>query len=147
MSQDKRIQAEKSNAGNRPKDKPFRQRIEKDFGFGRELRLVTAAQFRQVFQKNDRSADRYWTILYRTNEVGVARLGMAVAKKRAKRAVDRNRLKRIIRESFRCQRKLPGVDIVVLPRDPSVKASSAELSKSLNEHWLRIAKKCAQHYA
>ncbi len=145
MSQDKRIQAEKSDADNRSKEKPVRQTIEKEFGFGRDRRLVTEAQFRQVFQKNDRSADRYWTILYRFNEAGIARLGMAVAKKRAKRAVDRNRLKRIIRESFRCQQGLPGVDIVVLPRDPSVKASSAELSKSLNEHWLRITKKCAQH--
>lgn len=111
--------------------------------FGRELRLTTPAQFRQVFEKNSRSTDRYWTILYRSNVSGVARLGMAVAKKRAKRAVDRNRLKRIIRESFRCQQIVPGVDIVVLPRDSSVSANNADLRKSLDEHWLRIARKCA----
>lgn len=68
---------------------------------------------------------------------------MAVAKKRAKRAVDRNRLKRVIRESFRNQNMLIGVDIVVLPRDASVTASNDQLRASLEKQWLRIAKKCA----
>lgn len=85
--------------------------------------------------------------MYRVNDLEIARLGMAVAKKRAKRAVDRNRLKRIIRESFRCQQILFGVDIVVLPRDASVKAHNEDLCKSLDEQWTRIAQQCAKHYA
>ena len=115
--------------------------------FGRERRLTTPAQFKQVFQKNSRSADRYLTVLFRLNDLGHARLGMAVAKKRAKRAVDRNRLKRTIRESFRCQQILSGVDIVVLPREACVAADNAELRKSLDKHWSRIAEKCAKLYA
>lgn len=115
--------------------------------FGRERRLVSPYQFRQVFEKNNRTADRYWTLLFRANDLDLARLGMAVAKKRAKRAVDRNRLKRIIRESFRCQQILFGVDIVVLPRDASVKAANADLCKSLDEQWKRIARQCAKPYA
>lgn len=118
-----------------------------DCSFGRERRLVSPSQFKAVFQKNTRTADRYWTLLYRANDLELARLGMAVAKKRAKRAVDRNRLKRIIRESFRCQQNLYGVDIVVLPRDASVKASNADLRKSLEQQWSRIARQCAKHYA
>ncbi|OED39281.1 ribonuclease P protein component [Chromatiales bacterium (ex Bugula neritina AB1)] len=112
--------------------------------FNRERKLVSASQFRLVFQKNDKSSDRYWTILFRRNEEGYARLGMAVAKKRAKRAVDRNRLKRTIRESFRGQDKLPGIDIVVLPRDSSVNATSEQLRKSLDQQWSRIIKICAR---
>lgn len=118
-----------------------------DCSFRRECRLVSPYQYRQVFEKNNRAADRYWTILYRSNDIEIPRLGMAVAKKRAKRAVDRNRLKRLIRESFRCQKILFGVDIVVLPRDASVKASNADLCKSLDEQWKRIARQCAKQCA
>ena len=115
--------------------------------FCRARRLTIPAQFKLVFQKNTRSADRYWTVLFRPNELGHPRLGMAVAKKKAKRAVDRNRLKRTVRESFRCQQKLSGVDIVVLPREACVLANNTELRNSLDKHWSRIAEKCAKHYA
>lgn len=44
-----------------------------------------------------------------------ARLGIVVAKKNIKLAVDRNRLKRLVRESFRKQQLgLLGLDIVVI---------------------------------
>lgn len=43
-----------------------------------------------------------------------ARLGVVVGKKLLKRAVDRNRVKRIVREQFRCRRAgLPAYDLVV----------------------------------
>lgn len=116
-------------------------------GFGRECRLTSPAEFRQVFQKNNRTADRYYSMLYRSNEIGIARLGMAVAKKRVKLAVDRNRLKRLIRESFRQQHALKGVDIVVLPREASATASNADLLNSLEKQWSQIAKKCAKPFA
>jgi len=111
--------------------------------FVRKSRLTHPAQYRQVFEKNYRSSDRYWTLLFRINNLDFPRLGLAVAKKRAKKAVDRNRLKRVIRESFRNQQVLPGVDIVVLPRTESVAASNVELRQSLEKQWSRIAKKCA----
>ncbi len=57
-----------------------------------------------------------------------ARLGLAIAKKRAKRAVDRNRLKRVAREAFRHRREeLSGLAIVVMNRDPAAAAGTAEL--------------------
>ena len=97
--------------------------------FTRRQRLVDAAQFKRVFRSNDRVGDHYWTVLYRANELDVARLGMAVAKKRVKRAVDRNRLKRLVRESFRYA-DLPCVDIVVMPRNSTAEASSGVLRNS-----------------
>ena len=43
-----------------------------------------------------------------------ARLGLVVGKKLLKHAVDRNRLKRIVREQFRLRRaNLPNMDLVV----------------------------------
>jgi len=111
--------------------------------FKRSQRLVEAAQFRRVFESNDKLVDRYWTILYRENGGEYARLGMAVSKKRARRSVDRSRLKRLVRESFRL-RELPGVDIVVMPRDITVKTSSQDLLSSLNRQWSRIAERCTR---
>lgn len=111
--------------------------------FTRQHKLVDAAQYRRVFESNDRVGDRYWTILYRENHVDFARLGLAVAKKRVRRAVDRNRLKRLVRESFR-HGDLPGVDIVVMPRDGTAKASSRDLRSSLNKQWSRIVERCAR---
>lgn len=61
-----------------------------------------------------------------------SRLGLAIAKKRAKRAVDRNRLKRIVRETFRHSKaQLVGTDIVVMNRDHTHRASNIELRESL----------------
>ena len=110
-----------------------------DTCFPRTSRLTSAAQYHRVFQKNQRTADRHWTILYRENQGQNARLGMAVSKKCAKRAVDRNRLKRLARESFRQHKQsLAGFDIVLLARHASVSASNEVLNYSLAKHWSRI---------
>ena len=137
-----------------------------DSRFSRDARLVNGYQYSRVFEKNSRSADRYFTILSRSssdhqfrdqksgannNEGSVevstsnqpipARLGMAVAKKCAKRAVDRNRLKRLARESFRQHKhSLAGFDIVLLARHASVTASNKTLLESLEMHWSRVIK-------
>lgn len=115
---------------------------DKQNGFARSARLLTPAQYKRVFDKNHRSSDRYWTLLFRENGTTQPRLGMAVAKKKLKRALDRNRVKRIIRESFRCEASLSGVDVVVLPRETCRNATNAELRASLHKHWSRIAIKC-----
>ena len=47
----------------------------------------------------------------------LARLGIVVSRRTARRAVDRNRLKRLVRETFRRQqRELSGFDVLVRPR-------------------------------
>ena len=73
-------------------------------------------------------------------EAGVgARVGMAIAKKRARRAVDRNRLKRHVRETFRNARsQLGNIDVVVMNRDSAATASPEELRRSLAKLWSQI---------
>ena len=69
----------------------------------------------------------------RPNELGHARLGMVVAKRLFKRAVDRNRMRRVIRETFRLYSpQLAAVDIVVrVHAIPVETEAAAELSALL----------------
>ena len=64
---------------------------------------------------------------------------MAVSKKNVRRAVDRNLLKRIIRESFRMRKDdMAGVDVVVLSRRGVPVDKKRLLRDSLEGHWKRL---------
>lgn len=110
--------------------------------FSRDSRLLAAADYDGVFRNSRRSADRLFTVLYCANGLGYPRLGLAIAKKRVRRAVDRNRLKRLIRESFRAARaNLADFDIVVLARDDAATADNAIVRTSLERHWNSLIKR------
>ena len=85
-----------------------------DERFGPERRLLLRREFDAVFKDPQLRLRRgpLWGAV-RPNDSGMARLGLIVGKKVLRRAVDRNRAKRLIRESFRRQRRLPAVDIIV----------------------------------
>src|SRR6056297_1670557 len=70
---------------------------------------------------------------------GRARLGLAIAKRVARRAVDRNRIRRIARETFRRRRhSMRPVDFVVLAKPPAAEADSRTLKLALEQLWLRF---------
>jgi ribonuclease P protein component len=102
--------------------------------------LHAAAEFGRVFAEPARSADRFFTVLARPSGRAVARLGLTVSRRAAKRAVDRNKLKRLARESFRHQRAPPPWDFVVLARPGADRAARRELRASLDGHFERLAK-------
>jgi ribonuclease P protein component len=111
------------------------------FAFGKRQRLLNGTEFKRVFSKAERSSDRYFTVLMRTSGKAQARLGLAIAKKQVRRAVDRNRIKRIVRESFRHhQQELAAMDIVVLARRDTAAADNATLFNSLKRHWKRLTR-------
>ena len=66
-----------------------------------DARLVNKADFDRVFADNQRARTDYVLVMVRPNQVGYPRLGMVIAKRLLVRAVDRNRVKRCVRESFR----------------------------------------------
>lgn len=83
-------------------------------------------------------------LVVRPNTESVARLGLAIAAKTIGNAVHRNRIKRLIRESFRHhQHQLPAVDIVVNARAAAREAEAPKLVASLEQHWRRIVSTCA----
>ena len=120
---------------------PSRTLLRRPAGFSRLKRLSSAAQFGQVFAQPKRSSDRYFTVLSRRNEISTARLGLAVSRRVARLAVDRNRLKRLAREVFRCQQNLPPLDFVVMANKAAPAAENSVLRDSLQRHFDGISKR------
>lgn len=112
--------------------------------FTRCRRLLKPDDYSRVFKAGYRSADNLFLVLALPNRMSYARLGLAVSKKNCRRAVDRNRVKRVIRESFRHQQDLlQGLDIVVVSRSGVLQADNLRCFESLRQHWQRVAETCA----
>ncbi|RUO81027.1 ribonuclease P protein component [Idiomarina tyrosinivorans] len=115
--------------------------------YSRELRLLTPAHFQAVFQKPPvKAVTAELTMLATPNGLEHARIGVTISKKRAKRAVDRNRIKRQIRETFRLkQYKIPAFDIVVIAKQGITSLENPELRERLNYLWRKLSKRCEQY--
>ncbi len=66
------------------------------------------------------------------------------SKKNLKLAVQRNRVKRRVRETFRHEQNFPALDIVVLGRRGLVELDNQTLNATLTELWTRLRKKNRQ---
>ena len=105
-------------------------------GLPRTHRLRTAGEFRELIRAGRRSQDTFFIVHARPNHLQHARLGVTVSRRVSPRAVLRNRLKRLIRETFRQdQTMLAGFDIVVVARPAARDAERAMLCASLQRHW------------
>lgn len=113
------------------------------YQFTRLQRLLKPSEFKNVFDQACKSGDNYFTVLARTNALTTARLGLVIAKKKIREAVARNRVKRLIRESFRLhQHGLIGIDCVVLAKEGIDKIDNQTLTGALTTHWQKIARRC-----
>lgn len=115
-------------------------------GFPPALRLLRPAEFQAVFDSTSfKVGEANFLLLVRCNDLGHARLGLVIAKKKVRRAVDRNRLKRQIRDSFRLQQNLlPAVDVVFLARQDLMALDSAAFRAALEQAWKRLQRKHGQ---
>ena len=116
--------------------------------FPRTARLTRPSEFKRVFRQPVVSSDHWFRVLACRGKGSVSRLGMAVSRRSERTSVGRNRVKRIVRESFRHRFAPAGedapdvpLDIVVLPRPGCATISNAELFRSLDLHWSRIVAK------
>lgn len=117
------------------------------YGFPKQLRLNTPKDYRSVF--NDvqlKSGEKAFLCLARANGLNYPRLGLIAPKKHLKLAVDRNRVKRLVRDSFRLkQYDLVGLDIVVLVRSKHLKELSNQRQLALlDNHWCRLISRFAK---
>ena len=85
--------------------------------FSKTKRLLNKETYDHVFNHSSKLVTPGFIVLYCTNSLGHARLGLAISKKVVAQAHDRNRLKRLLRETFRISSlELKAIDIVVLAR-------------------------------
>ena len=112
-------------------------------GLGRQKKLLNGAQFRQVFRHKNSVHGKHFGVHGTGNSEPYSRLGITVSKRVSKKAVQRNRIKRQIRESFRMHQKdLGTLDIVVIAKTGAAQAANAELRAELDALWGRLVRKC-----
>jgi ribonuclease P protein component len=101
------------------------------------------ADFTRLYRLGRRAKGRWLTVVVLENELGRARLGLSVSKKIARRAVDRNRVRRILREAFRLRRKeLPtNLDLVLIASAPETRLELAAVESELLELVMRARRK------
>ncbi len=79
-----------------------------------------------------------FTAYERASQTDLARLGLTVSKKAMPRSVDRNRFKRIARETFRVAAPLPACDVVIMAAPSARKAERGQLAAELSDYWKRL---------
>lgn len=111
-------------------------------------RMRRAAQFKRTFARGARSRSGPFLAVGASRADAAdasqqARLGLAISKKHAAKAVERNRVKRQVREDFRQRAEgLPAMDCVVCLRASSVACNNAELRAALDQLWRRVIETC-----
>lgn len=106
--------------------------------------MLTPADFTYVFQQPFRVGTAQIMILARLNSLGHPRIGLTIAKKHVKRAHERNRVKRVARETFRLrQHTLPAMDFVVLGKKGIAELDNVALAAMLEKLWSRHCRQSA----
>lgn len=113
--------------------------------YGRDKRLLTSRQFSAVFDSpTGKAPGRSVLLLVRNNGLDHPRLGLVIGKKSVKLAVERNRIKRLIRDSFRLHQDfLSGLDIVVIARKELAELDNPQLHAQFAKLWRRLARQNA----
>ena len=89
------------------------------FRLTRQAKIVKTDDFSSVFNLRKRIASQHLVMRFRFNVANVPRLGLIVSKKTAKLAVQRNYMRRVLRELFRFnQQQLPIIDLVIQVQEP-----------------------------
>ncbi len=111
--------------------------------FPPQRRLRRPAEFKRAYAQGRRLGNEMFTVNAVPNGLGSARLGMSVAARNLKAAVARNRIRRLIRESFRTHlRGLPAFDLVIGVRAAVLEADNARVRERLDALWHKIALLC-----
>jgi ribonuclease P protein component len=109
-----------------------------DQRFRPEDRIKDPADFRRAFDRKRSASDARLIVYGAENGLDRPRLGISASRRRVRKAHERNRIKRLLREAFRLAKsELPaGVDLVIVPRGPDLTFEHArralpELARSI----------------
>ena len=102
-------------------------------------RIHTTSEFQRVYFMRQRLSGHYYLLYYGRNEVKHPRLGVVTSKRNVKKAVWRNRIRRVVKETFRIRKYLlPAFDIVVVAKSPSIKAENKELYECIKKLFAKL---------
>ena len=121
----------------------------KRFGLTQAKRLKNPSDFKNVYSSTQWGGSKHFTfnVLANANSEDNV-IGVTVSKKVSKRAVDRNHLKRVMREFYRLrQSELKGASLVLTAKPSSRNANSQERQQSLEELWSKLLKWQRWHQA
>ena len=112
-------------------------------GFPKASRLLNASDYGRVFDDVDAKAShKHLLLLAKLSDQPGHRLGLVIAKKNVRLAVQRNRIKRVAREFFRTlPESEPTMDVVLLTRRGIDQLDNAELSSILQQQWQKLSRK------
>ncbi len=115
----------------------------------RETRVVRKSDFERAWKAGSRARGDVLLVVAAANGMPLARIGLSVGKKVWKRAVDRNRVRRLFREAFRLTRhELPaGHDFILVPASntkPTLEAVRRELARLGPKAVARLKAKAAE---
>jgi ribonuclease P protein component len=112
--------------------------------FSKRQRLLKNSQFKAVLIERKRRSNRLLRVYVARNDLDYARLGVSVGRS-CGNAIARNRLKRLMRESFRlCQAEItPGLDYVVMMSfqwsNKTKKLNQAQLTRQIGLDQIKQA--------
>jgi len=111
-------------------------------GFSKQQRLLKAREFQRVFDQSSlKASTRTILLLAAANPLGHPRIGFIIAKKQVRLAVQRNRIKRVIRESFRTlNNPTLSYDVIILVRKELEKLSNQEIRLEFERQWHKLAR-------
>ena len=113
----------------------------KKFSLPASQRLKKPSQFQSVYQSKQWGGSRHFTFNVLAQEQSNPVFGVTVSKKVSKNAVDRNRIKRQVREFFRHKKsELDNADIVITAKPSCMKANDDQRKESLEELWGKVLK-------
>lgn len=110
------------------------------YSFDKTRRLLTKSDYDFVFAQAKRITSPEFIVLYRDNTIGFARVGLALSRKAIAKAHDRNRIKRVVRETFRMQ-QLRAVDIVILARPGAGRIQQETIIASIGKIWDKLCER------
>jgi len=110
------------------------------YSYPKQLRLLTARDYNQVFNQSQfKVSGPLGLFIASPNQLSHPRLGFVIAKKKVKLAVERNRIKRVMRDCYRLnQENLPAIDIVFIARPGLGTKENIAISKFCKYAWHKL---------